>query len=81
MTARLRLAPMAWVPLIRARPSLAPSSIGCRLRRARARLPGTISPSTSASPSPIITSTACARGARSPLAPSEPWAGTTGCTR
>jgi len=34
-----------------------------------------------ASPSPTITLAMCARGARSPEAPTEPWSGTTGVTR
>ena len=35
-------------------------------------------PSTRISPAPIIAAAMCASGARSPDAPTEPWAGTTG---
>jgi hypothetical protein len=71
---------MKAVPLIRARPSLASSRSGRSPAASRAAAPGSRRPSTMASPRPIIGNAIWASGARSPLAPREPWAGTTGWT-
>ena len=60
----------------------APAMTGCRpdarQRRGTRLAPA---PSCQASPSPMSTSPRCASGARSPLAPTDPRDGTTGCTR
>ena len=70
------------VPLISASPSLASERRPARARPAAARA----APSSTAGrrrpclPSPISTSARCASGARSPLAPTDPRLGTTGCT-
>src|SRR6266540_1776208 len=53
---------------------------GASLAPARAFLPGRTRPPTSASPSPTSTRPKWARGARSPLAPSDPRDGIIGCT-
>ena len=74
------IAAMNWVPLISASPSFAASTIGSRPARASASAPGIASPPTRAKPSPTSTRPRCASGARSPLAPSDPREGTTGCT-
>ena len=71
---------MAWVPFTRARPSFASSTTGSSPARRSASRPGSRSPRKNASPSPISTRARCARGARSPLAPTEPFSGTTGMT-
>src|SRR5262249_42729079 len=73
----------ACVPLISASPSFGPRSAGRRPARASAAAPSSAAGSspTVARPSPISTSDRCASGARSPLAPTEPRLGTTGCTR
>ena len=80
------------VPLISASPSFGPSVTGCRPARAaprrrdasRGSRPGdsalALRRLPSASPSPISTSARCASGARSPLAPTDPRDGTSGCT-
>ena len=68
------------VPLISARPSFGPSAIGVSPAWASASAPGRVAPAKSASPAPIITAAIWASGARSPLAPTEPWAGMTGVT-
>jgi hypothetical protein len=68
------------VPLSSARPSLGPSTKGCRPTAAMASRPDTTLPSTVAWPSPISTQARCASGARSPEAPTEPLAGMTGST-
>ena len=73
------MAAMNWVPLRRLRPSLASRERGaspaaCRAGPLGSRLPSSVS----SSPSPIIASTRCADGARSPEAPSEPRDGTHG---
>src|SRR5438128_826292 len=68
------------VPLMIARPSLDWRTRGARFAFARALSPGRTCPPTSASPSPMSTRPRCARGARSPLAPSEPRDGITGWT-
>ncbi len=60
------------VPLMRASPSLAPSTMAARPARPRASPPGRSSPATIARPSPIITAAICASGARSPDAPTDP---------
>ena len=67
-----------WVPLSRARPSLGPSDRGSRPASARASAAGTIRPPMRASPTPISRQLMCARGARSPEAPTEPLDGTQG---
>ena len=64
-----------------ANPSLGPRRTGVRPAAARALPPGTGPSAAVASPSPMTTSARCASGARSPLAPTEPRLGTTGCTR
>ena len=69
---------MPSVPLISARPSFARRVSGSISASARASAAGRRAPSSSTSPSPIRTRAQCARGARSPLAPSEPCSGTTG---
>ena len=69
------------VPLMRARPSFGPSTTGARPAARNASAPGRRPPSRIASPSPTSTSEMCASGARSPLAPTDPREGTTGCTR
>ena len=67
------------VPLISASPSLAVSSIGSIPAAASASAAGNDPPEPSSTePSPISTSAQCASGARSPLAPSDPYSGTTG---
>ena len=71
---------MCWVPLSRVRPSLASSASGARPARRSASAAGTTWPPVSASPSPIRPSARWASGARSPDAPTEPRAGTTGWT-
>mgnify|MGYP006168103737 CR=1 FL=1 len=68
------------VPLSRARPSLGPSTAGARPTLARASVAGRRPVGVSASPTPIITAVMCDSGARSPEAPTEPCAGTTGMT-
>ena len=68
------------VPLISASPSLARSATGSSPTAASASAPGSERPSTLASPSPIITALMWASGARSPDAPTEPCAGTSGTT-
>ncbi len=68
------------VPLISASPSLGPSVTGSSPASASAFRPGRMRPATSASPAPIITAAMWASGARSPEAPTEPCAGTTGVT-
>ena len=64
-----------------ASPSFGASVAGGRPARASAAAPGSPRRSCQASPSPISTSARCASGARSPLAPTDPRDGTTGCTR
>ena len=74
---------MACVPLMSARPSFGAERRPARARRARARRrPGTRARRRRrrVSPSPTSTSARCASGARSPLAPTEPRLGTSGCT-
>ena len=73
------MAAMNWVPLRRLRPSLASRVTGaspaaCKAGPLGSRLPSSVS----SSPSPIMASTRCADGARSPEAPSEPRDGTHG---
>ena len=73
------MAAMNWVPLRRLRPSLASSVTGASPAACSAGPLGSRRPSfVSSSPSPIIASTRCADGARSPEAPSEPRDGTHG---
>ena len=71
------------VPLMSARPSLGPSVTGDSPATASASRPLRIvaSSATDAWPSPMRTSERWARGARSPLAPTEPRLGTRGWTR
>ena len=67
------------VPLIRASPSLAPSSTGVRPAAANASAAGIRVPSASRTgPSPISASAQCDSGARSPEQPREPYSCTTG---
>ena len=74
-------AAMNCVPLISDRPSFASEAHRLEARRARARrAPSSSSPSNHASPSPTSGSARCASGARSPDAPTEPRAGTSGST-
>ena len=73
-------APMHCVPLISARPSLAPSSIGWSSAASRASAPERTMPRYSALPSPMSTSARWLKGDRSPEAPTEPCEGITGCT-
>ena len=68
------------VPLMSASPSFGPSVTGASPARASAWAPGSVSPSNSASPAPIITAAIWASGARSPDAPTEPCAGMRGVT-
>ena len=68
------------VPLIRASPSLGPSTTGVRPAARRASSPGMTCPCNVASPAPIITAAICAKGARSPEAPTDPCTGITGST-
>ena len=72
------IAAMNWVPLMSDRPSFACSLTGVRPAAASASAPGMRAPSTNASPSPTSGSARWASGARSPLAPTEPRAGTCG---
>ncbi len=69
-----------WVPLISASPSFGPSTTGLRPALSSAADPLILVPSNNASPAPIITAAICARGARSPDAPTEPCSGITGTT-
>src|SRR5919201_1717682 len=69
---------MNCVPLTSESPSFAWSRTGSRPTDASASLPGIRSPSTDASPSPTSGRARCARGARSPLAPTDPRLGTCG---
>jgi hypothetical protein len=80
-SARARRAADGCVPLMRARPSFGPSATGERPAVRSASAPGRCTPSRFASPSPTSTREMWASGARSPLAPTEPREGTTGCTR
>ena len=70
--------PVAWVPLMSASPSLGRSSTGTSPAPARASCMRRSCPSTSALPSPSRLRATCARGARSPLAPTDPNIGTLG---
>ena len=74
------IAAMNCVPLTSESPSLLASRIGSRPTARRAAVPFRSSPSTIACPSPTSGSARCASGARSPLAPTEPRAGTQGST-
>ena len=71
---------MNCVPLISDRPSFATSRTGSSPARRSASAPFTSSPSNHARPSPINGSARCASGARSPEAPTDPRAGTSGRT-
>ena len=71
---------MNCVPLTRERPSLLARRIGSRPTDRSAAVPLRSSPSTTACPSPTSGSARCASGARSPLAPTDPRAGTHGST-
>ena len=68
------------VPLSSASPSFGPSTTGARPTLARASTALLRPVGVSASPTPIITAVMCDSGARSPEAPTEPCAGTTGIT-
>ena len=71
----------ACVPLMSARPSLGPSRTGeSPAAGERVRRPATCRSPSHARPSPTSTRARCASGARSPLAPTDPRDGTTGCT-
>ena len=78
-TARAAIPVMACVPLISATPSLAANKAGDNPAPASASRLGTGAPVTVTSPSPINARARCARGARSPLAPTEPCDGMIGC--
>ena len=72
-TVRQAIAAMNWVPFSKARPSLASSVTGVTPAAASTGPAGSRSPSLPRnSPSPIMASTRCADGARSPEAPREP---------
>ena len=71
---------IACVPLSSASPSFACSSTGFSPARRSASRLSIRSPSKNASPSPIKLNARCASGARSPLAPTEPFSGITGET-
>ena len=71
---------MAWVPLFKASPSLADSSITGIPARSMASAPGSSSPLYQAIPRPIMGRTIWDRGARSPDAPREPFSGINGVT-
>jgi hypothetical protein len=71
---------MNCVPFTSESPSLLPSRTGSRPTARSASDPSTSSPSTVACPSPMSGSARCASGARSPLAPTDPRAGTKGRT-
>jgi hypothetical protein len=66
------------VPLMSANPSFGPRRSGFNPASANAVAAGTVRPFRRTSPSPISASDRCARGARSPEAPTEPLPGTTG---
>ena len=66
------------VPLISASPSLGPSVMAVRPASFKASRAGMRAPARDASPSPNMAAVMCASGARSPDAPTEPCAGTTG---
>ena len=68
------------VPLVSAKPSFAASVTGCKPARRSASAPVRCSPLYIASPSPMMGRLMCASGARSPLAPSDPFCGMSGCT-
>ena len=69
-----------WVPFNSARPSLGPRTIGSRPTRASPSRAGCNSPLIRTSPSPSSIRERCARGARSPDAPTEPFSGIHGIT-
>ena len=75
-----RMAVENCVPLSSASPSFGPSTIGASPACSSACSAGRRSPCTNASPTPIIAAVMCASGARSPDAPTDPCAGTTGTT-
>ena len=68
------------VPLMSASPSFGAELDRRNPARPSASALGIRSPRKVASPSPISVRVMCASGARSPLAPTEPWHGTTGVT-
>jgi len=72
------MADMKWVPLSTARPSLAWNVTGAIPASRSASPPGSTRPLYRASPSPMSTSARWADGARSPLAPTDPFSGITG---
>lgn len=75
------IAHIAAVPFVRDKPSLAArKGSGASPAAARASPPGMTTPRNSASPRPRMGSDMCASCAKSPLAPSEPFSGMTGCT-
>ena len=71
---------IACVPLMRASPSLGPSSRGSRPARRNPSAAVAMRPSTRTCPHPSRGRARWASGARSPLAPTEPRLGTTGST-
>ena len=77
-TASVAMALMISVPLISASPSLAPSTTGASLSFLRPAAAVMRKPPTSHEPWPRYAAAMCAKGARSPEAPTEPCAGTTG---
>src|SRR3989441_1856504 len=80
-SARQPIAVMTWVPLMSATPSFGSSSTRFRPAAFRASPPARRTPFATVSPSPMSTSAACARGARSPEAPTLPCIGIAGWTR
>ncbi|MPN05046.1 hypothetical protein SDC9_152296 [bioreactor metagenome] len=74
------MAAITGVPFINARPSFEVSSTVFISAFNMASLPDILSPLYIASPSPSMTRTILARGARSPLAPKEPFSGIMGWT-
>ena len=76
--ARAATAVWAWVPLMSEIPSFGPSVAGARPAAASIAAAGPRSPARTSSPSPRMASARCARGARSPLAPTLPCSGTSG---
>ena len=79
-SASAAIAVMNCVPLMSESPSFAVRRTGESPARASASPPASNSPSNHASPSPTSGRARCASGARSPLAPTEPRAGTRGST-
>ena len=69
---------MNWVPLINANPSFAPRGKGAKSWRVCIFAADMISPFILTFPNPMMGRNRCAKGARSPEAPTDPWEGTSG---